>query len=201
MWVLRKLMRAPGMSYSTICCWVATTCARINFTHRSVLPIYPVCFVTYLPDHSAHPKREANVGADRDRIGTDDGRTKKQRTSRKGFLFCEHPHHLAENAMSSFRPRSGLSFLGIKSMTVLLVIALAGCGTSRQSINPQRVESDDLVVGAGAEAKRGMDVTVHYRGMLANGDVFNTSYKTNEPYRFKLGAYRVISGWDEGIVG
>lgn len=103
--------------------------------------------------------------------------------------------------MSSFRPRSGLSFLGIKSMTVLLVIALAGCGTSRQSINPQRVESDDLVVGAGAEAKRGMDVTVHYRGMLANGDVFNTSYKTNEPYRFKLGAYRVISGWDEGIVG
>lgn len=103
--------------------------------------------------------------------------------------------------MSSLRSRLGLRLFSLKSMAFLLVIALAGCSTSRKTINPQRVESEDLVVGEGVEAKRGMDVTVHYRGMLANGDVFNTSYETNGPYRFKLGAYRVISGWDEGIVG
>ena len=40
-------------------------------------------------------------------------------------------------------------------------------------------------------------VRVHYRGMLMNGTVFDSSYNEEEPVKFSL--KRVIKGWQEGI--
>ena len=40
-------------------------------------------------------------------------------------------------------------------------------------------------------------VTVHYKGQLANGQVFDSSYDRGEPATFPLG--RVIQGWQEGL--
>ncbi len=97
-----------------------------------------------------------------------------------------------------------ISPLFIRLYTVgiwLLALGLFGCASSNSARNPERLETEDLVLGTGAEAKRGMDVTVHYRGMLTSGEEFNSSYDSDEPYRFKLGGYRVLAGWDEGIVG
>lgn len=59
----------------------------------------------------------------------------------------------------------------------------------------------DTVVGTGALAERGDSVTVHYVGMLTNGQVFDSSRDSNTPFTFTLGKGDVIRGWDEGLEG
>ena len=45
-------------------------------------------------------------------------------------------------------------------------------------------------------------ISVHYKGTLqSNGNEFDESYKRGAPFTFKLGAHRVIKGWDEGLLG
>ncbi|EZH73150.1 peptidylprolyl isomerase [Aquimarina atlantica] len=53
--------------------------------------------------------------------------------------------------------------------------------------------------GDGAKAEKGKTVSVHYKGSLTDGTVFDSSYKRNQPIDFPLGMGQVISGWDEGI--
>lgn len=53
--------------------------------------------------------------------------------------------------------------------------------------------------GEGAKAEKGKTVSVHYKGQLLDGTVFDSSYKRNQPIDFALGMGQVIPGWDEGI--
>ena len=53
--------------------------------------------------------------------------------------------------------------------------------------------------GSGANPPAGSNVSVHYKGYLPNGQVFDSSFERNEPIQFELGSGRVIKGWDEGI--
>ena len=63
----------------------------------------------------------------------------------------------------------------------------------------------DTVVGTGAEAAPGRNVTVHYTGWLyengEQGAKFDSSKDRSEPFIFPLGSGMVIKGWDEGVQG
>jgi len=52
---------------------------------------------------------------------------------------------------------------------------------------------------SGKKAEKGQTVSVHYKGQLEDGTVFDSSYKRNAPIDFPLGVGQVIPGWDEGI--
>ena len=56
-----------------------------------------------------------------------------------------------------------------------------------------------LQQGEGKKAQKNDLVSVHYKGQLADGTVFDSSYKRNDPIEFTLGVGQVIAGWDEGI--
>jgi FKBP-type peptidyl-prolyl cis-trans isomerase len=62
--------------------------------------------------------------------------------------------------------------------------------------------------GYGRAAVAGDIATVHYSGWLydenapdGRGKKFDSSVDRGDPFRFPLGAGRVIRGWDEGVVG
>jgi FKBP-type peptidyl-prolyl cis-trans isomerase len=59
----------------------------------------------------------------------------------------------------------------------------------------------DLVVGKGREAQLGDIASVHYSGWLQDGRKFDSSVDRKQPFDFRLGAGRVIRGWDEGVMG
>jgi FKBP-type peptidyl-prolyl cis-trans isomerase len=66
----------------------------------------------------------------------------------------------------------------------------------------EKLDTKDLVVGKGAEAKSGDTVSVHYVGTLqTNGKEFDSSRKRGQPFVFPLGQGRVIKGWDQGVAG
>ncbi|SDS12152.1 Peptidyl-prolyl cis-trans isomerase (rotamase)-cyclophilin family [Polaribacter sp. KT25b] len=57
-----------------------------------------------------------------------------------------------------------------------------------------------LQKGTGKQATKGANVSVHYKGQLLDGTVFDSSYKRKEPIDFNVGVGQVIAGWDEGIL-
>ena len=60
---------------------------------------------------------------------------------------------------------------------------------------------EDTVVGSGAAASTGLDVTVHYAGWLADGTQFDSSREKQDPFEFTLGKSEVMAGWEEGLSG
>ena len=99
---------------------------------------------------------------------------------------------------------------------VLLLVTLAVLtmtfGNAQDNASPTKVEGKskkmtggleywDITEGTGEEAKRGMTVQVHYTGWLTSGKKFDSSVDRGKPFEFKVGAGRVIKGWDDGVVG
>jgi FKBP-type peptidyl-prolyl cis-trans isomerase len=103
-----------------------------------------------------------------------------------------------------------------KRLGLLLVAAafgvamLAAAQTQAQEKDKNKVKEkkvgdavlkyEDLKEGNGAEAKKDDEVEVHYTGWLTDGKKFDSSVG-RAPFTFKLGAGKVIKGWDEGVVG
>ena len=54
--------------------------------------------------------------------------------------------------------------------------------------------------GEGEHPPKGANVSVHYKGTLVDGTVFDSSYQRDQPIEFSVGEGQVIPGWDEGIL-
>jgi peptidylprolyl isomerase len=68
-------------------------------------------------------------------------------------------------------------------------------------VEPNGLEKKDLVVGTGAKATSGTEVTVHYIVALnKNGKEVESSWG-RAPYIFELGSGQVAAGWERGIEG
>jgi hypothetical protein len=57
----------------------------------------------------------------------------------------------------------------------------------------------DVTEGTGAIVETGDTITIHYRGWLLNGTVFDASEPRGQPNTFALGG--LIQGWQQGIPG
>ena len=67
---------------------------------------------------------------------------------------------------------------------------------------PTALDIVDISEGDGPEAKPGQTVRVHYVGVAySTGEEFDASWNRGEPLEFRLGAGRVIPGWDQGLIG
>jgi peptidylprolyl isomerase len=67
---------------------------------------------------------------------------------------------------------------------------------------PTDLVVEDITVGDGDHAAAGDTVEVHYVGVAhSSGEEFDSSWKRSAPFRFPLGAGRVIAGWDQGVAG
>lgn len=102
------------------------------------------------------------------------------------------------NAVESFRSFNGAKFereaAAKKAQKELLGKLSAGFEETPSGLR-YKVEED----GTGDKPVKGQTVAVHYKGMLTDGSVFDSSYNKGNPIEFPIGMGQVISGWDEGI--
>jgi FKBP-type peptidyl-prolyl cis-trans isomerase len=68
-------------------------------------------------------------------------------------------------------------------------------------VTPSGLRYKILQPGTGeATPSRANLVTVHYRGELQSGQVFDDSRKRGRPFPFRVGVGHVVKGWDEALL-
>ncbi len=87
-------------------------------------------------------------------------------------------------------------------------ICLPTLAGAEPPVSPPELVITDLVVGEGEAIAAGSTAVVHYTGWLfdpaaedGKGAKFDSSLDRGQPFRFPLGAGRVIGGWDQGVAG
>ena len=95
-----------------------------------------------------------------------------------------------------------------RAIAAIALLAAAGCGSSSPpaptTTSNAPYSQQDLVVGTGATANAGNNVTVSYTLWLYDSSKTNgkgNQVQTNPGFVFVLGAGRVIAGWDRGVPG
>lgn len=98
-----------------------------------------------------------------------------------------------------------------RSLALLLPVLLSSCGLLRIEREPPHYEDfrtesgiavQDLVVAEeGPPVEVGDEVTIHYAGWLADGELFDSSFDRGRPITFVIGAGEVFPGLEEGLLG
>lgn len=85
------------------------------------------------------------------------------------------------------------------SLAIFLTAAVfsAGAWSVDAETLPSGVRIVHTQVGSGAQPTASDSVKVHYRGTLADGKEFDSSYKRGAPATFPLG--RVVPCWTQGL--
>lgn len=103
------------------------------------------------------------------------------------------------NAIEAFR-----TFEGSREKRIAEQKRLAEEALEKLAAGFQKTESglryQIIQKGSGKQATKGAKVSVHYKGQLENGEVFDSSYSRKQPIDFTVGVGQVIEGWDEGIL-
>jgi peptidyl-prolyl cis-trans isomerase A (cyclophilin A) len=106
---------------------------------------------------------------------------------------------VAWNAVEAFRSFEGSREQRLKEEKEAAAKALdelaAGFEKTASGLRYQFIQRGD-----GPTPTKGQTVSVHYKGQLVDGTVFDSSYKRNQPIDFAVGVGQVIPGWDEGIL-
>ncbi len=114
--------------------------------------------------------------------------------------------------------RTKLAAIAVFSVALVVAVIVVTAGNDDESAVPEdltkpevevpdgepptTLEIDDITEGSGAEAQTGDTVSMQYVGVnYSNGEEFDASWNTGEPFTFQLGSGSVIPGWDEGIPG
>lgn len=102
------------------------------------------------------------------------------------------------NAIEAFR-----SFEGDREKKIAEAIAKADAELDKLAAGFQKTDSglryQIIQKGDGAQAEKGKSISVHYKGQLPDGTVFDSSYQRKQPIDFTVGVGQVIKGWDEGL--
>ncbi len=89
----------------------------------------------------------------------------------------------------------------MRVLRILFAIAAVGASSQILAANTETLPSGVTVAharqGQGAFPRADSSVRVHYRGTLANGSEFDSSYKRNAPISFPLRG--VIPCWTQGV--
>lgn len=88
----------------------------------------------------------------------------------------------------------------MKKVSLLLSMVLLGSSAYAAAATetlPSGVTVTELKAGTGAQPTAADTVTVNYRGTLADGTEFDSSYKRGTPASFPLG--RVVPCWTQGL--
>jgi FKBP-type peptidyl-prolyl cis-trans isomerase FkpA len=121
---------------------------------------------------------------------------------RDGVLACRPPtgrceaRHAAHVTLTRFNPRS----VSVRTLICAAVLSLFGSAVWAEG-PPVKTKSglvyQSLKDGSGTSPTASDIVKVNYRGTLADGKEFDSSYKRAEPAEFPLN--RVIPCWTEGV--
>jgi len=90
-------------------------------------------------------------------------------------------------------------FFGLILFTLLPLPLTVMAADGKKIETPSGLRYVDIVEGEGPQPKKGQLVFVHYTGWLEDGTKFDSSLDRNEAFSFRIGAGRVIRGWDEGV--
>lgn len=99
--------------------------------------------------------------------------------------------------------------IAVACAAVVLIGSVSACSTSTSPVNPSEygIESTDIVVGNGTEARAGRGATTYYTLWLYDAtkpEGKGTQVQTNvggSPFSFVIGVGQVIAGWDIGVPG
>jgi len=94
----------------------------------------------------------------------------------------------------------------IPILALFMVAACGGSDTAPSGVTTTTApySQTDLVVGTGATAISGSNLTVAYTGWLHDStkpDAKGTQFDSQTNYPFRLGVGAVIRGWDLGVLG
>ena len=124
------------------------------------------------------------------------------------MLLIHHKGRNGHHRKSSQRlsPVSLMSVVVTRLVLLLAVAAAAGCGSdpAPTQTSSGQYSQTDLVVGTGAVAINGSQVTVGYTGWLydtSRPDGKGTQFESGQFGPYRLGAGTVIAGWERGVAG